>query len=136
MRYTQGLIGLLILAELVLAGSVLWGDYHQETVCVFGSGCSEVQHSIYSTILGIKVSMFGFISFILLAILYVLSHTKTIKPIVFVSVAKLGAFFSLYFLIIQFFVLKKICSTCLVIDIMMILIASLAIYDLLKNKNY
>src|SRR5437762_3168146 len=113
MRYIQGLIGILILAELVLAGSVLWGDYHQETVCVFGSGCNEVQHSIYSTILGIKVSVFGFISFILLAILYVLAHTKTIKPIVFVSVAKLGAFFSLYFLIIQFFVLKKICSTCL-----------------------
>ncbi|MBX4212216.1 hypothetical protein KW787_02035 [Candidatus Pacearchaeota archaeon] len=136
MRYIQGLILILIVAELILTGSILWGDYHQEATCIFGSGCSEVQHSVYGNLLGIKVSTFGFISFVLLLILYLLAQKNRKNQFVFVALAKIGAFFSIYFLIIQFFVLKKICSTCLVVDLTMILISSLATYDWIKNKNY
>ena len=128
MELIKGLIGILIIAEIILTGYTAYTNhFHQTTFCVFGAACNDVQKSAYGAIAGIPVSDLGFIAFVLLFIIYLTSYKQ--KPSkTFIALTLLGSLGSLYFLSIQFFVLTKICSTCFVIDTFMLIITALALY--------
>ncbi len=76
--------------------------------------------------MGFKVNKLGTIGFTLLFVAFLIEY-KHKKKTLSLGLSTLGALFALYFLYIQFFVLKTLCSQCLIIDFSMLLIFYLAI---------
>lgn len=135
MKYLTGLIFILIAAEIILTASLVYSDLTQTTFCIIGKDCSIVQSSEYNSILGIKLSTFGLISFIFLFLLYTLAYMKKhyYKP--FLVAASFGAILSLYFIYLQIFILKQICANCFIIDVTMIIIYIISFFVFYVNKN-
>ncbi|MFH1425603.1 MAG: vitamin K epoxide reductase family protein [archaeon] len=102
-----------------------------EGICVIPSngnhaGCSDVQNSVYGSFLGIKVCHWGLVSFSLLLIIYLIATAKNrynqSAHKLFVAGAFVGALVAVYFLLVQFFILKTLCSSCIVIDVSTVLV--------------
>lgn len=96
--------------------------------------CYVVQTSEYEKTLGVNNSYFGLIAFPILLIL-TFSHIKTPKKykkqMIFLGIFG-GALFAIYFLYLQFFVIKALCKYCMIVDIGALL--SLSIISLWKEK--
>jgi uncharacterized membrane protein len=87
------------------------------------TGCYAVNTSQYEKTLGIKNGYIGLVVFSILAIitsLHIRNPSKSKKRIIITGII-LGTLFALYFLYIQFFVLKAICKYCMVIDLGMLI---------------
>ena len=97
------------------------------------SPCASVQNTSYGYFLGIQVYIWGFIAFSILLILKILSATNNkynaAADKMFIKLAFLGTMIALYFIYVQFFVLKQLCSICLVIDGTIILIFILSLIN-------
>ena len=134
MELIKGLIGILIVAELILTGYASYTAHFQQTAfCVFGTSCNDVQKSVYGSLFNIPVSDLGLIAFSILFMIYLFTYKhKPSKS--FITLTIIGALSSFYFLFIQFFILKKVCSTCLVIDLFMLIITTLTLYA--GKKSY
>ena len=123
----------LIVAEIVIAGVIVYSEILHSTVCFFGedqsgsTGCANVQNSLYSEILGIKVNLIGLIGSLVLFTSFILAHLKKIEYNYFLIIAGIGALFGIYFLSVQIFILKTICSSCLTVDSLAIIIFLLAL---------
>jgi uncharacterized membrane protein len=109
-----------------------------EQACGIGGGegsCIIVQTSDYEETFGIKNSIFGLIAFPILAILAAIESRKTKKHQK--KMIKLGLIFAsimaIYFIYLQFFVLKAICKYCMIIDIAILISLGLLIFN--KNKK-
>ena len=129
MKYLQGLIFILIASNLILSAFLVYSDYNGSTFCVTGKSCESVQNSEYGTLFGIKLSWLGLVAFIILLTLAILSYKQKIPYKYYLTISSIGAAFSIYFLLVQFFILKQICSTCLVIDSATIIIFILSIFN-------
>ena len=111
------IILMLLLAEIIMTASLVYKNWQRsEVLCVIGESCTSVQSSIYGEILGITVSYIAIIAFAGLLVIYFASNKW------FIFGAVLGAGVSLYFIILQLFVLKEICTSCMFIDGIMIII--------------
>jgi uncharacterized membrane protein len=134
MEYLKGLLFILIAAEIILSGylayTVLSGI---DAVCLTGENCKIVQNSQYSQILGIPLSVIGTLSFLALIILYSLVYKGLLDYNWFLAACIFGTLDALYFIYLQFFVIKALCSNCLFVDFGMILILIIA---LMNKKNY
>lgn len=134
MKYKEGLILILILVELLVASYIAYGDLtHTEGVCLTGASCGIVQGSEYGSLFGLKVSYFGLISFIFLLGIWYATHTKKIDRKYFVYTTFLGSIFAIYFISIQFLVLKTVCFNCMILDTIMILITIIAATEFYKK---
>lgn len=134
MNKLKKIIWLLILAEILLAAYQVYLDYNDPNFCLFGTGCDVVKHSIYGSILGIKVSLIGLAAFTaLLAIFIFMDYHPHIQTL-FLTANVIGLVMAVYFLYIQFFVLKAVCSFCLFSDGLMLVIAPLSIIHH-RNRN-
>jgi uncharacterized membrane protein len=104
-----GLIDALYLSDMALTGSEL-------TCTITGlDGCNVVAQSAYSQFLGLPLAVYGvmFYSLLLLAIIVSLYRVSTgMRRLVFM-IALAGAFFSTYFMYLQFFVIKALCIYCM-----------------------
>jgi uncharacterized membrane protein len=104
-----GLIDALYLSDMALTGSEL-------TCTITGlDGCNVVAQSVYSQFLGLPLAVYGvmFYSLLLLAIIVSLYRVSTgMRRLVFM-IALAGAFFSTYFMYLQFFVIKALCIYCM-----------------------
>jgi uncharacterized membrane protein len=81
--------------------------------------CTIVQTSKYESTFGIKNAHLGLIAFPILSILAILELRKSKKyqkRLLNFGII-VGSIFAIYFLVIQFAVLKAICKYCLVVDI-------------------
>jgi uncharacterized membrane protein len=97
--------------------------------------CYVVQTSEYEKTLGINNSYFGLIVFPILLILtfsHIRNPKKYKKQIIFLGIMG-GALFAIYFLYLQFFVIKALCRYCMVVDVGALL--SLGIISLWKEKK-
>lgn len=100
--------------------------------CILGSSCGEVVASKYGKTFGIKNEWIGFVFYTAIGILssmnflepnfHVYSHIPLFVITAFAST------FSLYLLLIQSFVLKKICFMCLVAIVINISLLILVIH--------
>lgn len=129
----------LTIFTIYLAISELFG----QTVCITGAegdhaDCSTVQSSQYGKILGIKVTYLGTIGVILLLVFFLLSSSNSKFKQNFYEVYLLGTIAgflgAIYFISLQFFVLKTLCSSCLVVDSTIILISVLSWIRHRNNK--
>lgn len=122
MKYLDGLIFILIVANLILAGYLSYAKLTgTEQFCLTGKGCSTVQNSGYAQILGIPIAYMGITSFVFLLLIYLLTYKKIIKYRYFLLVSVLGSLFALYFFYLQAIAIKAFCSNCLATEAIMFL---------------
>lgn len=92
--------------------------------------CTIVQTSKYESTFGIKNAHLGLVAFPILFILAILELKKSKKyqkKILGLGMI-IGSAFAIYFLYIQFFILKAICKYCLVVDTAILLSAILVLF--------
>ena len=135
MKYKYEII--LGLITIALASSIIISIKPIPEICDPNSGCDVTLNSAYAFTLGIKNSYMGIIGFSAI-FLILLSHIKNPthkkkKVITFLLV--LGSAIAVYFIAIQFFVLKAYCNYCLIVDISLIIALIFLIISSIKNKN-
>jgi len=120
----------LILFELGMSISLAYENWQRsEVLCVIGESCTSVQESIYGEILGIKVSYMAVVAFLGLLVIYFVNSK------LFLYGTAAGVIASLYFIALQIFVLKEICTSCMFIDGTMIVIFVLTLLNFKLNKK-
>jgi len=82
--------------------------------CVTGSSCDIVRLSAYSSVVGIPVSLIGLIGYFLVFIIVVSTISDRIKWLILYFVSLPALVFSIYLTYVEVFVIKAICSLCLV----------------------
>jgi len=114
------IIGLLILFEIIFSLYFVWGEFNDNGICDT-TGCTNVQESLYSKILGVKLIYIALVCFILLYVFYE-KHPKGYRVAV-----SIGFVSALILIFLQFFVIKSLCRDCLIIDVTMIIIFVLSV---------
>jgi len=108
---------LLVLSVLGIAVSLyltyLYFSNSESTFCLKGSGCDTVRESPYSEILGLPVSLFGIIGYLLVFALSLISITYRVRWVLLYFLSLAGVTFSFYLIYIELFVIKAICDYCL-----------------------
>jgi uncharacterized membrane protein len=116
------LLALLIVLSIIgIADSVyLAGSAATDTplVCDINGlgGCNEVAQSPYSKVFGIPLADFGLAFYSILLVLTVLYSRKDGEGLTnsLKAISIIGALLSIYFVFVQFFVIKALCVYCLV----------------------
>ena len=126
-KLLSGVLFFLIIIEILISAFLIFQPSNASVFCATGSSCGDVQSSSYGYILGIKLSYIGLFSFIALLSLFILSSKKEIFRFWYLLACLLGAFLAAYLIFIQLFVLNQICSNCLIIDSIIILIFIISI---------
>jgi len=136
MKPSQIYLSMLIILALIATTYIAYTASQGTEVCILGSDCKSVQNSEYGSFLGVKVSVWGMIAFTLLFILYGWAHSSYKRYRIYISVALFGALISLIFITIQAFVLKQWCSSCIVVDMLMLIIAFISYIEFKKLRKY
>lgn len=87
--------------------------------CITGSSCDIVRESIFSSILGLPVSLIGVIGYFAIFIISVSTITDRTKWIALYILALVGFVFSAYLTYLELFVIKAICVYCIVSALVM-----------------
>ncbi len=133
---------LLIVFLVIFSGIMAISDKTNSGFCIINSGaseCASVQNSQYGSIFGIKLTLFGFASFLLLFLVYIFSfvknkYSKNFSEI-YIIMSGIGCAFALYFIYLQFFVLKTLCANCIVVDSLMVVVFILSLYRNRKKRR-
>lgn len=99
-------------------------------LCAPGEGCSIVNSSQYGSTFGVENSIYGIFIFsfmVLLTLLHIRYPSKHTKRVIHTAII-IGSLISVYFLYLQFFVIKAFCEFCLAIDISMLISLGFLIY--------
>lgn len=134
-KIVHSIILTLIVINIILSSVSYMSSRSQGVFCVLKSDCSEVQESKYGEIFGMKVSLLGTIAFVMLIILYSFALRKREIYLLFVIANGFATLFALWFVYLQFFVLTKICSSCMFIDFISIAVFLLSVYEFVKYKK-
>lgn len=117
-----------LLSSIVLYSNSLTG------ICDPGKGCDVVNGSVYGSTLGIKNSVHGIFIFsfmIILTLFHMKKPNKHTRRILHLAII-IGSAIAIYFLYLQIFVIKVICSFCILVDIGLLVSLIFMIY-LWKN---
>lgn len=102
-------------------------------LCLSGGGCDTVQHSPYAWIMGIPIPTLGAGAYLLLILLGLLAAREGDRQETYLlalfGVALVGLLFSAYLTYLELFVIKAICSWCVisaVIQLAVFVLAALA----------
>ncbi|MCR4327120.1 MAG: vitamin K epoxide reductase family protein [Nanoarchaeota archaeon] len=127
----KAIIFLMILAAI---SSVILSFVSLEEACggtlTDPTGCTLIQTSEYESMFGMKNAHIGLIIFPILAILTFLElkrPKKYQKTAITLGMA-IGSLIAIYFLYLQFFILKVICQYCMVVDIAVLASMALIIF--------
>lgn len=102
---------------LVVAGYLTWVGFtsKQVALCVgAGPGCDAVQTSRYATFLGVPTALWGVALYALLLALGVVGLTTAGRWLVAFLLAVVGVSFTAYLTYLELFVIRAICSYCVV----------------------
>ncbi len=94
-------------------------------VCPLRASCTEVVHSDYSRFLGIHVEHIGMLYYGLIAIGYGLLASLSgiaMFSLILFSISTLAFLFSVYLTFVQIFILRKLCTWCLISAFMCLMI--------------
>ena len=100
-----------------LDATYLTAQHHLGVIppCVITTGCEKVLTSEHNAIFGIPVALLGSIYYLFLFLLAVISLDMKRGVIRFAAfITPIGFLASLYFVYLQLFVIKEICSYCIV----------------------
>lgn len=110
---------ILVLMILATIASIILSFVPLSQACGNSESCNIVNTSQYEKIFGIKNAHLGLIAFPILSILTILELRKSKryqKKLITLGMT-IGSAFAIYFLFIQFIVLKAVCKYCLVVDL-------------------
>ena len=131
MKKEKKYIAILIIFILAIIASVILSFVSIEQACGgTQTGCYAVNTSQYEKTFGIKNGYIGLTLFSILAIitlLHIIHPSKANKRIIVTGII-FGTLFAIYFLYIQFFILKAICKYCMVIDLGMLINLGIIIF--------
>jgi uncharacterized membrane protein len=123
------------------SGYLSWIKFsHSEEKCIAGIGnCALVNTSVYSEVYKIPVAYFGFITYLLLFLLF-LNGIKTgfllqYRSYILFGLTLIGFLFSCYLTYVQFALLKTFCPYCLLSAITTTILFILSTYQLVKETN-
>lgn len=134
MKYIKGLLFILIAVQISLALFSIYEEYNGYSLCLPGFNCKAVQTSPYASIFGIKFGLIGAIAFTSLLLVYILAYNKKIPYWFFQLSIAIGTLGAVYFISVQAFILKTFCSTCMLIDNLMIAIGIIILIDYYLEK--
>jgi uncharacterized membrane protein len=108
--------------------------------CPTGGGCTEVQESVYSVVLGVPVAYIGVAGYAALLVVALFGLSVDILAGVRVSgllltLASLGLLFSLYLSYLQLFQIKAICFWCVISALIELGIWVAALLDWRQAQN-
>ncbi len=105
----------------IIAGYLTYLYYNnaEANFCITGSSCDIVRLSGYSAIAGIPVSLIGIIGYFALLVIAFSKIPDRIKWLVLYFMSLPGLVFSIYLTCVEIFVLKAICSFCILSAIVM-----------------
>jgi|GEM_PF-1529109 uncharacterized membrane protein len=133
MEYKKGLIGMLIIVNILLSVYLIYLDItKQEGLCLTGQGCKIVRESPYNKLFGIPLAWFGLLSFSLFLAVFIADYYKKIPKYILPTISLIGAFYAIYFLSIQAFLIGAFCSTCIAADSIALILAVLIWHDYYK----
>jgi len=102
-----------LISSIVLYSNSLTG------ICDPGKGCDVVNSSIYGSTLGIKNSVHGIFIFsfmILLTLFHIKKPNNHTRKIIHLAIL-IGSAIAVYFIYLQIFVIKALCSFCFLVDV-------------------
>lgn len=109
---------LLILSAVGLVLSAYLAYLHfteaQAAFCAAGSECDAVRQSGFSTMMGIPVAVFGIFGYALIIVFTLISISKRQRWLYLYVFALSGITFSAYLTYVELFVIKAICTYCIV----------------------
>lgn len=117
-----------ILFEVLFSYFLVYDHIERGGFCGIGE-CDTVQKSSYAHVGRINLVYIAAIAFTLLLICY---HTQ---PTFYALGVLCGGLFALYLISIQLFVLGAICSTCMLVDVSMLIIMGLTFYQKEYRKH-
>ncbi len=129
-------LAMLIILSLIATTYIAYTASQGNELCILGGDCKSVQNSKYGQLLSIKVSNWGMVAFTLLFILYGWAHNSYKRYRFYFAATLLGALASFSFIAIQALVLQQWCSSCLVVDTLMLAIVFLSYLEFRKLKKY
>jgi uncharacterized membrane protein len=106
--------------------------------CFITQGCDVVTTSAYSKILGVPVALLGVVFYLtnlILALIFLDKKTVSI-PKILPWFTAIGFLSTLWFLYAQLFIIKSLCSYCLISAATSTLLFILAIFMNMKAKHY
>ena len=87
-------------------------------VCTIGGSCDTVNNSPYGSFLGIKNSVYGIFIFsfmIVITLFHMNRPNRHTRRLIHLAVI-IGSLIAIYFLYMQFFVIRVFCAYCLIVD--------------------
>ncbi|NIP30448.1 MAG: hypothetical protein GTO02_10760 [Candidatus Dadabacteria bacterium] len=122
------------IVALSLLGIILSGyltnkiiNYSELNFCLTGVECDIVNSSRYSKLLGVPVSVFGLIGYLSILTVSFLSLTKNNKWKFLYILSMTGFSFTVYLTFLELYIIKAICSLCILSAIIITLILFLVI---------
>lgn len=105
--------------------------------CSIFDGCELVTTSIYSSLFGIPVAVFGLVFYSLVfALIILFSKLNKKKFLTFLLIiTSIGFLFSIYFVFVQIFLINAYCLYCLVSAVISTILFVLSVLFMLKYKN-
>lgn len=100
-------------------------------ICLTGGGCDVVQNSPYAWILGIPIPTLGAGAYLLLILLALLGTGKGERQATWVlalfGVSLVGLLFSAYLTYVELFIIRAICSWCVISAVIQLVVFLLAV---------
>lgn len=121
-------LGVLAAAGIAIAGYLTYARYaNVELICSTG-GCETVQRSRYSVVAGVPVAVLGLIGYAVLLATAALPQAWAVAAGAAAALA--GLVFAAYLLLLQLFVIDAVCQWCVASDVVLTVIAVLAVLRL------
>jgi len=134
-RLGRTLVAILVLslAGLAVSGYLTWVYTSNAVALCFGSGgCDAVQHSPYARLLGIPIPALGAVGYLMLTGLagaaLRLKRQQEMLVLALLGVALVGVLFSGYLTYLELFVIRAICTWCVVSAVIMLLTFLLTVH--------
>ena len=125
-------VAALALAGAGIASYLVFEHYSGGSVaCTFGGGCETVQHSRYSSVLGVPVALLGLTAYV--ALLGLAFSRSQVAHAAGLAVALTGVVFSAYLLYAQIALVGAICQWCVANDAV---VSTIAAISLLRLRSF
>lgn len=131
-------LALLALAGLAVAGYLTFEKLSGRTgACIVGSGCDVVNSSPYAVVLGIPVAAFG-VAWSAAALVAVLAWWRSGRRFWMLALyagGLIGVIFEVYLVYLELFVIRAVCSWCVIYGVTVVLGWLLAIVGLWRTRE-
>lgn len=130
-RLLQGILGLSLIGLAISLYLTYIYTSGRVAICLTGGGCDVVQHSPFAWILGIPIPTLGAGAYFLLILLALLGARKGERQATYVlalfGVSLVGLLFSAYLTYVELFIIRAICSWCVISAVIQLVVFLLAV---------